>query len=143
MKRQDLTLRLEREGSFAYNPSASDAGRCGTPKNLVLHYRVLLEVASDGLDRNGFIIDNNLVHDYFRHYESETRFWSCEEIAMRACEHFAYRLHRPTKIEVSISGNPNAAWLTSCWQAKSERKKRSVQKEKSYSTLAWPEAANF
>lgn len=112
------------------------------PRNLVLHYRVLIETSPDHLDENGFIIDNNRVHDYFLGHRFEDRFWSCEEIAMRACEFFVKHIAGLKQIEVSISGNPNAAWLTSCWKAKPERK-RNVKKKESHATLAWPEAANF
>lgn len=140
--RQDMTLRMTREGSFAYNPEARSAGHCGIPLNLVLHYRVMIETSPDHLDENGFIIDNNAVHDYFLNHRFEPRFWSCEEIAMRACEYFVRHIAGLKQIEVSISGNPNAAWLTSCWKAKPERK-RNVKKKESTTTLAWSEAARF
>lgn len=112
-----MILDIERGGYFIVHVDAESRNKCGTPDNHVLHYKVKIETTSDNLDHNGFIIDNNEIHDYFVWtYRYASAFESCEKIAMAACEEFRSRVIGCKKVAVSISGNPANAWLTCSWE---------------------------
>lgn len=111
-----MKLKMKRTGVFTVNPHAEAVHHCGVPRNFDLHYIVEIETSDDHLDQNGFIIDNNEVHQYFAQtYRYISVFKSCELIAMEACEHFCRRVKGLDAITVSVSGRPGAAWLTSSW----------------------------
>lgn len=114
-----MTLSMTRNGTFHVNPFAHRDNNCGLENTQLLHYRVELEIDARHLDKeSGFIIDNNAVHDYFeRTYKNVQKFVSCERIAMAACKHFHHNIKSLRKIDVSISGNPEFAWLKSSWAA--------------------------
>lgn len=106
-------LTIERMGYFVVNPLAEQRDVCGLPDNNVLHYKVSIDATPAQLDSRGFIIDNNDIHKYFLGYKKTPIFRSCELIALDACNYFARKLKGFVTIRVSISGNPQAAWLTS------------------------------
>ena len=116
-----MKLKMERQGQFIVNWTVSATTQCGVPGNNILSYRVKLETSDKHLDPNGFIIDNNKIQEYFvQTYGKVEKFVSCELIASAACRDFRKMLLNLWAIEVAISGNPTAAWLTAHWSKPEE-----------------------
>lgn len=81
-----------------------------------MSYKVHVETSAEHLDKDGFIVDNNAIHEYFvQRYKHVQDFQSCELIAAKACDAFHKLYPALSRIWVSISGNPTAAWLTAQW----------------------------
>jgi hypothetical protein len=116
-----MGITINREGQFSVRHTHSSENQCGLKGTQVLTYKVKIIGDSDHLGNNGFLIDNDEIHNYFIvKYQKVREFQSCELIAVRACEalmklcegHGA-KVHA---IDVTISGNPLAG-LTASWRA--------------------------
>lgn len=116
-----MKLKMERTGKFTVIWKTDATTQCGQTGNNILDYKVVLETSDKHLDQHGFIIDNNRVHAYFvKKYGNVEKFVSCELIAAEACRTFRKHMPNLYSISVSISGNPNAAWLTAHWSRTEE-----------------------
>lgn len=125
--REPLTITINREGSFEVNCVGDDSTQCGVRgRTRKLFYKVKIVGREDCLTPEGFIIDNNEIHQYFEdaytHCDVDP-FPSCETMACRAVREFHGmfgRGHlanvRVSYISVSISGSPQAVGLTADWQ---------------------------
>jgi hypothetical protein len=124
----DMKLTIRRSGTFAVTWSGSNASQCGALGTQVLTYAVVIVGHEQHLTPEGFIIDNNDIHQYFvRTYQNVGDFESCERIAARACRDFRQMFGKGaladvkvSRIEVTISGSPTAG-LTAEWEAPAER----------------------
>lgn len=113
-------LELETTGRFEVTviPGADESCRCGlpgSPRNLA--YKVLIVSHPEFLDENGFIIDWQVVRDWFlTAFTSQQVFPSCERIACMACTHIARLLDgRVSRIEVTIGSGVSAAGMKAVW----------------------------
>lgn len=81
-----LLVELERRGVFEVNVSGSDQGQCGRRGTRRLRYGVKIMGDDQHLNAQGFIIDNQEIHDYFvNKYRDVVDLESCEVIASTAC----------------------------------------------------------
>jgi hypothetical protein len=117
------TITLQREGVFSVQHTGSNANQCGALRTSILNYRVAITADDIVLSPQGFLVDNNRIHDYFVDtYRDIDEFVSCERIAMKARDDMLaafqededLRKVRILSIEVAVSGTPGA-WLTARW----------------------------
>jgi hypothetical protein len=119
-----MELTLRRKGQFAVTWTESNETQCGALGTQVLSYVVTIVGNEKCLDRQGFLIDNNVVDEYFKErYKKVARFESCERIAMTACDELRQRLGKAPidLIEVSVSGSTQAQ-LTARWERPAPKK---------------------
>lgn len=106
-----MLLTLERSGEFSVRYKHDHWGQCG-PTNTtdVLQYSVKLVMEAGALDKDGFVIDNFKVQEYFHNtYHEVEDFHSCEVIAIKAVGDFKWMLgHKLKRIECTIGGMPQA-----------------------------------
>lgn len=92
MSRLGMRLRVNREGEFLARSNSKSRNQCGTVGQRSYRYFVTIEATNKRLDRQGFVLDNALVHAYFTDCycatDSRSRVLSCEEMAQRAVGHF-------------------------------------------------------
>ena len=119
-----MSLVIERRREFAVAFSGAKATQCGAKGTQILSYRVRIGGMEKHLTSQGFIIDNNAIHDYFMaKYRAVQDFESCERIASAACRDFKamfgqapLELVKVRFVEVMVGGSPVAA-ITSRWNA--------------------------
>lgn len=123
---EPLEVVLHREGAFDVLCTGDDSTQCGirgTTRRLF--YRVRIVGDEQHLTEEGFIIDNNEVHQYFvdKYREIEV-FPSCERIVCQAVRDFKALFGKGhlenvvvNEIVVSVSGNPAAVGLQATWKA--------------------------
>lgn len=119
-----MELTLKRKGQFAVTWTHTNETQCGSLGTQVLSYAVTIVGNARCLDSNGFLIDNNVVDEYFKEkYRSIGKFESCERIAMVACDDLRARLKgKPIEsIEVTIAGS-SLAQLTARWDRPAAKK---------------------
>lgn len=115
-------LELETTGRFeiTLQDGANEDCRCGLPGSpRSLAYKVLIVSEPKFLDDSGFIIDWQIVRDYFADaYRNLAVFPSCERIACQACSHIVALLHgRAQKVEVTVGSGATAAGMKAVWRA--------------------------
>lgn len=95
---------FHRSGSFRVNSF------CWTAEERDLTFKVHIKSAQ--LDREGFVVDNVMVENYFKdRFGGKTIEASCETIATLALEDFCSKVPYASYIQVSISGSPDVTWL--------------------------------
>lgn len=96
-----MKLRINREGSFVAHPTANSESQCG--KNGARYYRyfVSVEATNDKLTKEGFVMENLWVEQYFRErYEEQGETCrSCEDMAQEAVDHFISRFKNDDELE--------------------------------------------
>lgn len=121
----DILLTIRRKGSFVVNHTGSNANQCGMKGTTILNYAVSLVTSPRHLNKQGFIIDNMAIQQYFvAKYKTVKTFPSCEKLAMIACRDFRdmFSDNSDTADElfgacVIITGAPGAAELECMWVA--------------------------
>lgn len=91
MNRKQVTLRVNREGKMKVNRRDSTTpSQCGKIGQTTYRYFVAIEGTSDGLDENGYLVDNAVIAEYFKEtYEKKgSPCPSCEVMAQDAIEYF-------------------------------------------------------
>jgi len=123
-----MLLRLERSGRF--NASGSmipNARKCGSMRSKVYSYTVRIEATDSRLTVEGFVLNNEVVGDYFdRKYGRSAPKWdavSCELMALTAAKELADIICGQgvdcRKVLVTITGS-NGARITASWEARSD-----------------------
>lgn len=110
-------LTLARAGKFTVGgDSIDDQFQCGLPGTREFRYHVTVVGSAECLTREGFLLDNRRIQDYFDGaYGNVTALPSCERMAIRACEDIAALVgDGALKIEVTMDGTPQAG-LTAFW----------------------------
>lgn len=117
-------LELETTGRFEVTviDGADETCRCGvpgSPRNLA--YKVVIFSAPEHLDESDFVIDWQVVRDWFlTAFTDLPVFPSCERIACMACSHIAEMLDgRVSRIEVTIGSGATAAGMKAVWRCPS------------------------
>lgn len=110
-------LTLARSGKFTVGGDSINAQfQCGLPGQREFRYHVTIIGSADCLTREGFVVNNQLIQQYFDwRFGTVTELPSCERIAIRACEDLAVIIGDGVqKIEVTLDGTPQAG-LTAFW----------------------------
>lgn len=110
-------LTLARSGKFTVSGDSIDAQfQCGLPGQREFRYHVTIIASAACLTREGFVVNNQLIQQYFDdHYNAVTVLPSCERMAVRACEDLAVLVGDGVqKVEVTMDGTPQAG-LTAFW----------------------------
>lgn len=114
-----MRMELSRKGKFsAIMAAPANPGRCGAADNKDFGYEVKIELPSNQLDKDDFILDHNLIAKYFADtFGKEPWILSCEMIAARTLVHFYNQLEDRgvLRVEVNIIAadvNHKALWDT-------------------------------
>lgn len=102
-------FKLFRTGIFAVNPHKNDDSQCGKTGECQYKYEVVLYAPFNQLKQDGFVIDIQVIKDYFTHYSTNNpTVKSCELIGMQTIAYLAnyckQRNVQPNKIKVKIWG---------------------------------------
>ena len=123
-----MNLCLEREGEFDPVNMRENMQRCGQLGLMRYKYAVRIEATDESLSKEGFVIENGRVHNYFlTRYCSGRPFVavSCERMAMKAAMEIGRTLVKEgisvTCVQVTITGSNNAR-LTAVWKRESDGK---------------------
>jgi hypothetical protein len=143
----EMSISIQREGQFAVTWHGENATQCGAAGTQVLQYRVEIVGSDKHLNPQGFIIDNNAIHDYFiKKYRNVIDFLSCENIAMEACRDLKEMFGRGalnkvkiSEIDVTISGGPLAR-LTASWRKPARRPTPKLAPTRNARPLSTPKA---
>ena len=116
---QELNMEMTGRMEVTVIPGADESCRCGpigAPRNLA--YRVIVTSAPDHLDANGFVIDWQVIRDWFDEaFKNLAVFPSCERIACQACSHIVALLDdRALRVEVTIGSAATPAGMTAVWR---------------------------
>jgi hypothetical protein len=111
-------LVMETTGEFTvtrWRAASSRCGLAGSPTTFA--FRVRMCGGPHSLDDDGFLVDWQDIHTYFRtRFSRVGRFPSCEQIALRACsdlsKRYGGRCHR-IRVRVAPPGAP--AGMTAHW----------------------------
>lgn len=95
-----------RTGKFRLDSACWDNGERD------VFYRV--QIRRPNLDANGFVIDNRQIENFIQDNFNGQRFpgMSCENVANIICSHLCKQIPDFHFVRVSITGNPEATWLT-------------------------------
>lgn len=115
-------LILERAGKFRASSMIPNARKCGSMRSIVYSYSVRVEASSRTLTPEGFVLNNEMIHEYFvGKFGVRAPKWnavSCEMMALTAASNLAaliqYQGVDCRKVEVSITGS-NGARITARW----------------------------
>jgi hypothetical protein len=118
-----LILRLERSGKFnAATSMIPNRKKCGSMSSTVYSYTVRVEATDRRLTSDGFVLNNELIHEYFvGKFGVKASKWdaiSCELMAMTAATELAKLICDQGvdchQVDVSITGS-NGARITATW----------------------------
>lgn len=121
-----MILRLERSGRFnAAKTMIPNRHKCGSMGSKVYSYTVRIEATDSTLTAEGFVLNNEIVGDYFhRKYGPQAPKWeaiSCELMALTAAKELADIICSQgvdcRTVHVTIEGS-NGATITASWEAK-------------------------
>jgi hypothetical protein len=121
-----MYVRLVRSGRFnATRTMIPNAHKCGSMGSKVYSYTVEIEATDSRLTAEGFILNNEVVGEYFEgKYGKHANKWeavSCELMALTAAKELADIICSHgvdcRKVHVSIKGS-NGAIITASWEAK-------------------------
>lgn len=115
-------LVLERSGKFRASSMIPNRHKCGSMRSLVYTYAVRVEASSRHLTAEGFVLNNELIHEYFvGKFGVRAPRWnavSCELMALTAASNLAALIQSQgvdcQRVEVSITGS-NGARITARW----------------------------
>ena len=117
-----MNLCLEREGEFDPVNMRENMNRCGQLGLMHYKYHVKIEATDESLTKEGFVIENSRVHNYFlTRYCSGRPFTavSCENMAIRAAMTLGRTLVKEGisvhTVTATITGSNNAR-LTAVWK---------------------------
>lgn len=121
-------LSLERNGTFDASASMiPNAHKCASMETTTYQYQVKIESAGDKLSPEGFLLNNELVQDYFdSRYGPKAHKWeavSCELIALTSAREIADLCRKngvtPHSVECCIVGS-NGAEIRAIWTPEQE-----------------------
>lgn len=124
-----MFVRLVRSGRFnASRTMVPNSHKCGSMGSKVYAYKVEIEATDSRLTQEGFILNNEVVGEYFDNkYGRRAAKWdavSCELMALTAAKELADIIcgHRVDcrKVHVTIKGS-NGATITASWERASEQ----------------------
>lgn len=86
----NIALRINREGEFTTVPSQETESQCGKVGALHYRYFVSIEASNKKLTKEGFVMENLWVEEYFhnRYVRDRQACASCEDMAQEAVKHF-------------------------------------------------------
>lgn len=85
-----MTLSVNRTGSFTVKSCQFTEEQCGNEKERKYSFEVRVEASNESLSPDGFVVDNQVLYEYFRErYEGRRDpVRSCETVAQEAVEYF-------------------------------------------------------
>lgn len=116
-----LELTMERSGTFKPKLIATPGhvGKCDMPTKDVYRYHAEVTATDEHLSKEGFIMDNARIQDFFDHAYNGMKEMSCERMASFAARGIGGMLEKEhisaTGCKVQIGGS-NGAWLTAVWK---------------------------
>jgi hypothetical protein len=117
-------LFLKRDGKFKATSMVPNNHKCGSMRSIVYTYSVKIKAAGSKLTPEGFVLNNELVHEYFiGKFGVKAPKWdavSCELMALTAAKELADLICSQgvdcRSVWVSITGS-NGAKITAQWDA--------------------------
>jgi hypothetical protein len=125
-----MKLTLTRQGEFApVNMRENPTDRCGIVGMTTYKYTVHVEATDDSLSKEGFVIENSRLHNYFLTRYCSGRPWnaiSCERMAIKGAMEIGRTLIKEnisvTAVKVTMVGSNNAQ-IEAVWTRDNEPKK--------------------
>lgn len=122
-----MKMFINRKGMFTIDPNRTSEFQCGREGLIQFTYDVTICSTNRTLDKNGFIIDNAVIDDYFNKTytkkKSNEAISSCELIAQDTVKYFHKYLEKRKieilEINVIISGSEHSR-LTASWEKSTE-----------------------
>lgn len=117
-----MKLTLKREGEFVpVNMKENQTDRCGQVGMPSYKYIVHVEATDDSLSKEGFVIENSRLHNYFLTRYCSGRPWnaiSCERMAIKGAMEIGRTLIKEnisvTAVKVTVVGS-NSAQIEAVW----------------------------
>lgn len=116
-----LELTMERSGTFKPKLKATPGhvGKCDMPSKNVYRYHAQVTATDEHLSKEGFIMDNARIQDFFDNAYNGLSEMSCEKMASFAARGLGAILEHEhiscTGVQIQIGGS-NGAWLTAVWK---------------------------
>lgn len=91
-----MTLRINREGEFFATPAQETESQCGKVGAAHYRYFVTIEATNKKLTKEGFVMENLWVEEYFqnRYIRDQQACASCEDMAQEAVMYFLHLFGR-------------------------------------------------
>lgn len=122
-----MRLSINREGEFIAQDDSATDNQCGMTGARRYRYFVTIEANNDNLTREGYVMENLWVAEYFKNrYEVEgNKCASCESMAQAAVQYFLWLFQakdelkgvKPTRVYVRIHGS-DVSFIEAEWTGK-------------------------
>ncbi len=130
MPHERVMLSVNRTGTFRAMSCQFTKGQCGNERERQYSFEVRVEATNESLSPHGFVVDNQVLYEYFRRRYEEERVpvRSCEDVAQDAVDHFLgwfasgpkWRQRvKLRRIVVTVHGH-TSSWITAEWTSRPE-----------------------